>query len=368
MRRSELLFERSPQSVATAPPEMRGLTRDEVRLLVSDAFRHEHAHFRDLPLFLPRGSVLVVNRSATLPASLAASSALGSFMLNLSTRYGEKLWLAEPRWSRELPGPLPLSAGEPFEAAGIRGRFLKPFPGLPRLWFVRFDGDIDTAMALEGEPIRYGYLAPPFPPLSAYQTIFATGPDPEWQMPLLGGSAEMPSAGRPFTPRVIADIRERGVAVLPIELDAGVSSLEVEIEEVERQVLYPEPFRVSAETAEAVNLARREGRKVIAVGTTVVRALETAWRDGDVRPLRGFTRLFIHPRRGIRVADALLTGLHDPLASHLALLYALAGQSLVREAYGEAVREGYLWHEFGDSHLLWRNDPYARSAGFQPAL
>jgi S-adenosylmethionine:tRNA ribosyltransferase-isomerase len=347
MRRTDLLFERPAGSVATSPPEMRGLARDEVRLLVSHGRGHEHARFKDLPRFLPRGTLLVVNRSATLPASLKASCAIGSFMLNLSTRYRERLWLAEPRWSRSLPGPLPLSSGVYFEAAGLPGRFLAPYPGLQRLWFVSFDGDVETAMAIEGEPIRYGYIAPVLPPLSAYQTIFAS----------VAGSAEMPSAGRPFTERVIDELRRNDVEIVPIELHAGVSSLEIELEEVERQPLCPEPFRITARTADAVNRARREGRKVVAVGTTVVRALESAWRDGEVRAARGFTRLFIHPRRGLHTVDGLVTGLHDPLASHLALLCALAGEERVRSAYGEAVHEGYLWHEFGDSHLLWRDDP-----------
>jgi S-adenosylmethionine:tRNA ribosyltransferase-isomerase len=346
MRRSDLLFERPADRVATAPPERRGLERDEVRLMVSDQRGHAHARFSDLPRFLPRGTVLVVNRSATLPASLRAGCALGAFMLNLSTRYRERLWLAEPRWSRSLPGPLPISAGEYFEAAGLPGRFVAPYPGLARLWFVGFDGDVETAMAIEGEPIRYGYVEEPLPPLSAYQTIFAS----------VAGSAEMPSAGRPFTQRTIEALRARGVEIASIELHAGVSSLEVELEEVERQPLYPEPFAVSADSAAAVNRARREGRKVVAVGTTAVRALESAWRDGEVRAARGFTRLFIHPRRGIHAADGLVTGLHDPLASHLALLYALAGEERVRSAYAAAVREGYLWHEFGDSHLLLRDE------------
>src|SRR5690606_32773770 len=157
--------------------------------------RHEHALFRELASFLPAGALLVVNRSATLPASLPASGAPGHFCLNLSTRYGNGVWLAEPRWSASRPGPLPLRRGETFEAAGIAGRFLSPFPGLKRLWFVRFAGDIEAAMVAEGEPIRYAYLEPPFPPLAAYQTLFASVP----------GSAEMPSAALPFTQRVCDD-------------------------------------------------------------------------------------------------------------------------------------------------------------------
>lgn len=342
MNRLELNFARPPDRQATAPPESRGLARDEVRLLVSTPDGHEHARFRDLPRFLAPGAVLVVNRSATLPASLPAHGSPGSFLLNLSTSYGDGVWLAEPRWSAARPGPLPLQAGETLQVAGLPARLVAPYPGLPRLWFVRIEGDLDDAMARSGEPIRYGYLQPPFPPLAAYQTLFSDLP----------GSAEMPSAAWPFTARLIGELRAKGIHLLPIVLHTGVSSLEVEAEEVEDHPLYPEPFLVPPETAEAVNAARAEGRPVIAVGTTVVRALESAWNGERLRPVAGFTRRFVHPGHPVRTVDGLITGLHDPLASHLAMLFALADPEMIRGAYAEAAREGYLWHEFGDSHLI----------------
>ncbi len=337
MRAGSLLADWRPGQAATEPPEARGLDRDEVRLLVSSRRGHEHAAFRDLPYFLAPGTLLVVNSSATLPASLPATARFGAFMLNLSTRYGGRLWLAEPRWDAARPGPLPLQAGETFEAAGLPARLVAPFPGLPRLWFVAFDGNVEMAMAIDGEPIRYGYIEPPFPPLSAYQTIFA-------EMP---GSAEMPSAGRPFTRRVLDDLGARNVHVVPIELHTGVSSLEADA-----SVPYPEAFSVSARTARAVNDARRQGRPVIAVGTTVVRALETAWDGARLRAAEGFTRLFVHPGRRVFAVDGLITGFHDPQASHLSMLHAVAGEDLIREAYDRAARAAYLWHEFGDSHLI----------------
>jgi S-adenosylmethionine:tRNA ribosyltransferase-isomerase len=142
------------------------------------------------------------------------------------------------------------------------------------------------------------------------------------------------------------------VQIADITLHTGVSSLEVEVDEVEDHPLYPEPFHIPDDTAALVNVAHDEGRRVIAVGTTVVRALESAWDGDKVQPAAGFTRLYIQPAKGVHVVDGLITGLHDPVTSHLAMLYAIAGQKLVREAYAEAVREGYLWHEFGDSHLI----------------
>ena len=331
--------------IATRTPEARGLARDEVRLLVSGADGHHHVIFHELADFLPSGTLLVVNTSATLPASLPASGRYGPFTLNLSTRYADRLWLAEPRQDAARPGPLPLAAGETIEVAGMAARLVTPYPNIPRLWFVTFDGSVELAMADEGEPIRYGYVEPPFPPLSAYQTIFGERP----------GSAEMPSAARPFSQRVLDELKWRDIAIAPIELQTGVSSLEIG-DTAAGNVLYPEPFLVPAETAAAVNAARRDRRPVIAVGTTVVRALESAFDGERLRAASGFTRLFVRPERGVDTVDGLITGFHDPHATHVAMLYAIAGETRISAAYSEALREGYLWHEFGDSHLILRRD------------
>ena len=280
-----------------------------------------------------------------MPASLPATAAGFEFILNLSTNYGGGLWLAEPRYSPARPGPLPqLQRGTAVDAAGVPARLITPFPGLARLWFVQFAGDVHAAMLRAGRPIRYGYLDESYD-LCHYQTIFANVP----------GSAEMPSAAYPFTRSLLNRLQRKGVKTASIVLHTGVSSLEVEVEEVEEQPLYPEPFSVSAATAHAVNQARAGGRRVIAVGTTVVRALESAWRDNTLQPTSGFTRLYVHPGRPVPAVDGLITGLHDPVTSHLAMLYAIAGQDMIRSAYAEAVRQAYQWHEFGDSHLLLRD-------------
>ncbi len=341
MKSDVLNFSRPEQLQATVPPEARGLERDEVRLLVTTPDGNIHARFRELPRFLRPGDLLVVNESATLPASLPAEGDLGAFNLSLSTNYGHGLWVAEPRWSTSQPGPLPLEAGEKITIAGLPARLVTPYPGLPRLWFVQIDGDVEEAMARYGSPIRYGYVDESYP-LEDYQTAFSRRP----------GSAEMPSAARPFTPRVVEDLEENGIKIASIVLHTGVSSLELESEVLEDQVMYAEPFWVSEATAQAVNEAMREGRRIIAVGTTVVRALESAWDGEQVRSTSGFTRLYIHPDRGVNVVDAHLTGFHDPMASHLAMLYAIAGEEMVRSAYADAVANGYLWHEFGDSNLI----------------
>jgi S-adenosylmethionine:tRNA ribosyltransferase-isomerase len=184
--------------------------------------------------------------------------------------------------------------------------------------------------------------------VSYYQSVYATEV----------GSAEMPSAGRAFTPELITRLVANGVRIVPLILHTGVASLE------DDEPPYEEFYRVPAETAEAINAARAAGRRVIAVGTTVVRALETVTdRNGSIHPGEGWTDVFITPERGIRSVDAMLTGLHEPRSTHLSMLEALAGRGSVcaltnsgREhlqvAYAEALEEGYLWHEFGDLHLI----------------
>jgi S-adenosylmethionine:tRNA ribosyltransferase-isomerase len=339
VNRTELLFDRPEGLEATEPPEAHGGRRDSVRLLVSTPDGHVHSTFGDLPRFLVPGDLLVVNDSATIPASVSAHGEPGDFRLNVSTRYGPRLWLAEPRWGPAQPGPLPVDAGDHFETCAGDVMVLAPYPGTDRLWFV--EGDLELAMARCGEPIRYGYVSDG-QPLEAYQSMFARVP----------GSAEMPSAARPFTQEVVDALLDRGIRFATVRLHTGVSSLEVETENVEDHPIPPEPFRVSPKAAEAVNRTRESGRRVVAVGTTVVRALESAWHDGSVQPATGFTRVVVHPGRGVHAVDGLLTGLHDSGASHLAMLYAVAGERLVRDGYAQAVKGGYLWHEFGDSHLL----------------
>ena len=341
MRREELQFARPTELFASAPPERRHGQRDAVRLLVSGRDSERHARFRELPEYLRRGDLLVVNNSATIAASLPTESRLGPILLNFSTRFTSQLWLAEPRWSAARPGPLPLREGEELRTGGGRLRLVAAYPGIPRLWFVRGDRPIADELRSSAGPIHYGY-APAYP-LDVYQTLFSTAP----------GSSEMPSAARPFTPELCARLRDAGVGLSSVTLHTGVSSLEIESSEVEQQALYPEPFEVSAATARAVNATRARGGRIVAVGTTVVRALESAWTRSGLRASRGFTRLFVHPAVGVRAVDGLLTGLHDPFTSHLALLAAIGGLDRVRRAYEVAIRARYRWHEFGDSHLLW---------------
>jgi S-adenosylmethionine:tRNA ribosyltransferase-isomerase len=320
-------------------PEARGLERDQVRMLVSERHGHSDSRFSELAGFLRAGDVLVVNRSATLPAALDAEGSGGRFLLHLCTRYGRRLWLAEPRRSASRPGPLPLTVGERILVAGSPATILGDYPGIPRLRFVAFDDDPLELTIGRGRPIRYGYLAEDAP-LDAYQTVFADRP----------GSAEMPSAARPFSARTLASLDRAGVGLVRLTLHAGVSSLENA--DLEGGELYPEPFELTGEAASELNAARQEGRRIIAVGTTVVRALASTWDGRSFRAARGMTRVYVRPGRQLPPLAGLLTGFHDPQATHLAMLEAVAGAELVAAGYSRAIEGGYLWHEFGDVHLL----------------
>jgi S-adenosylmethionine:tRNA ribosyltransferase-isomerase len=353
---------------AGEPPEARGLARDEVRLLVSyrSDDRMAHARFRDLPDFLTPGDVLAINTSGTLNAALRAWRADGTELeLHLSTRLPAGLWIVELRRPGN-PGTEPFHGGRSGEVYRLPGggsvALLTPHaegqrevPGAPvRLWVAALShpGSLAEYLERHGFPIRYGYVRDAWPG-GYYQTVFATEP----------GSAEMPSAGRAFTPELITRLVARGVQVAPLLLHTGVASPE------EHEPPYEEWYRVPAQTARTLNAAHREGRRVIAVGTTVVRALESVTDEaGSVHPGEGWTRLVIAPDRCLRSVDGLLTGFHEPRATHLAMLSAVAGREALcgcgqvegappgvphlRASYQEALRERYLWHEFGDLHLI----------------
>ena len=341
--RPPIVFDLPPDLEAHAPPEARGLARDDVRLLVSRAGAEPvHARFRDLPGILEAGDLLVINTSATLPAALDAVRPDGSLVeLHLSSPLPGGLWLVELRRPGR-PGTLPLHADVAGETVTLPDRarvdLLARFPGSGRLWVaaLHLPAPVPAYLAAHGRPIRYGHVDRDWP-LSAYQTVYADEP----------GSAEMPSAGRAFTPELITALVAGGVGVSPIVLHAGVASLET------GEPPGPEPFRVPAATAQRVNATRAAGGRVVAVGTTVVRALETAGdAQGTAHPGQGWTELVVTAERGVRVVDGLLTGWHEPAASHLLMLEAVAGHQMLDDAYRAALAGRYLWHEFGDLHLL----------------
>ena len=332
---SALQFVLPPELEAREPAELRGTGRDDVRMIVSDRSTGESidAHFRDLPAFLRPGDLLVVNASATLPAAMVALRANGDeIALHWSTSLPGGLAVVEPR-------KVAVTAGEQLTlAGGGQATLLAPYRDSSRLWIAKLsiDGLIADYLRRWGRPIRYPYVPAAFP-ISAYQTVFAR----------LDGSAEMPSAGRAFTKRMMACLRSRGVGIARIVLHTGVASLE------SHEKPYEEWFEVPLRTAERVRATKVRGGRVVAVGTTVVRALESSVDgNGDVIATRGWTDRVITAADGVRVVDGLLTGLHEPQASHLWMLEAIADRSTLEGAYELALEKEYLWHEFGDLHLI----------------
>lgn len=331
---------------ARVPAEQRGAGRDDVRLLVTRGAAVSHHAFRELPGQLRAGDVLVVNTSATLPAAVNGRVGGDRVVVHFSTR-GE-----DGRWAVELRAPAAsgATAPRPGGPAGAVVRLpggrelvleepLGPAVGA-RLWWARVPDRVPELLRRYGRPIRYAYTERD-QPLSAYQTVFAV-PAPDGR-----GSAEMPSAARPFTAALVAELVSRGVRFAPLSLDTGVASAET------HEPPYPERFAVPSTTAWLVNAARAAGGRVVAVGTTAVRALESAAdAEGVVRPAAGWTDLVVTPRRGVLAVDGLLTGLHEPQASHLLMLEAVAGREALRRGYEAALERRYLWHEFGDVHLI----------------
>lgn len=344
---------------ARVPAEQRGpgLGRDAVRLLVSRGTEVSHHAFTDLPELLRAGDLLIVNTSRTLPAAVDGAAGHARVVVHFSTRGDDGRWAVELR-DPDGRGTTRARAGGPAGSVvrlpgAVRLVLDEPLaPGSGRLWWARVSADVPSLLRRHGRPIRYSYTERD-QPLSAYQTVFAL-PSADGT-----GSAEMPSAARPFTADVVARLVSRGVQFAPVALHTGVASPEA------HEPPYPEPFAVPETSARLINAARAGSGRVIAVGTTAVRAVESAaGPDGVVRAAAGRTELVVTPERGVRVVDGLLTGLHEPQASHLLMLEAVAGRAAVDRGYAEAVRRLYLWHEFGDVHLLLPEEfPHAENCG-----
>jgi S-adenosylmethionine:tRNA ribosyltransferase-isomerase len=348
-----LEFELPHDLEAHEPIEARGFRRDQVRLMVSCKRDNTviHTKFHDLPNFLEAGDVLVINTSGTLPAALPVTRTDGTHLeLHLSTHLPGDLWTVELRafsdhsthpFRANLEGEtlaLPGGASVRILAPYLLDRINAPKTTGSRLWLAILELHEPLLPYLErfGKAIRYGYIPQDWP-MNTYQTVYATEP----------GSAEMPSAGRAFTPELITQLVARGVQIAPLILHTGVASLE------DHEPPFEEFYHVPLETARIVNQARVDHRRVIAVGTTVVRALETVTDSHGISHAgSGWTREIITPERGVKSINGILTGWHEPKATHLAMLEAIAGREHLEVAYTAALEGRYLWHEFGDLHLI----------------
>lgn len=328
------------------PTEERNLLRDEVRLLVTTgAGQVYHTTFSHLDKYLKSGDVLVVNISATIPAALPISLPNGDKgMVHLSNRLNAREWLIE---IREIIGNKTIrwkegKAGMTFQLPAIanitlKQRFYNNHQWLD-LWIAEFSTKQppEEYLAAHAKPIKYEKLDEPYP-LAYYQTFFSFHP----------GSAEMPSAGRGFTANLIERLSKKGIVLAPILLHTGVSSLE------ENETPYAEYMEINPVSAAIINTAKSQGRRIIAVGTTAVRAIESVVNsEGILKPYQGNTELFINESYTMKVADGLLTGFHEPRASHLNMLQAIAGFEHIDRAYQAAIKAGYYWHQFGDLHLI----------------
>lgn len=329
------------------PTEERKLRRDEVRLLVTDkACQTEHTTFNHLPSFLNSGDVLVVNTSATIASALPVLLPGGQEgRLHISTKLTDEKRLIEVRevrgnktirWKQGAAGMVLQLA--PDATVTLKQKFYNNNQWL-HLWIADFktDQSLKTWQAANAKPIQYEKLDRQYP-LSYYQTFFSFHP----------GSAEMPSAGRGFTPELVEMLLKKGVVLAPVLLHTGVSSLE------ENETPYPEYMEINPVSAAIINAAKSQARRVIAVGTTCVRAVETAVNnEGLVMPYRGNTELFINRGYSMKIVDGLLTGFHEPKASHLNILQSIGGFEQIDIAYQQAIKAGYYWHQFGDLHLIF---------------
>jgi S-adenosylmethionine:tRNA ribosyltransferase-isomerase len=342
-------FEVPAELIASDPAEIRGMGRDDVKLMVARRPTRsiEHRTFAELPSILSPGDLLVINTSATIPAAVDARRSDGTDLrIHLSTQLPGDLWTVELR-TPVGAGTEPFSGGDSPETlrlpAGGSLELLAPYISggrTSRLWVasLKLHAPVLEYLYAHGRPVLYGPGAVEWP-LDRYQTVYSSEP----------GSAEMPSAGRAFTPEIITALVARGIGVAPIILHTGVSSLEA------KEPPFEERYAVPATTARQINLTHTAGARVIAVGTTVVRALETvASESGEVGAGAGWTGLVVTPTRGVWTVDGLLTGWHEPEASHLDLVEAVGGRELIETSYREALKGRYLWHEFGDLHLVLR--------------
>jgi S-adenosylmethionine:tRNA ribosyltransferase-isomerase len=330
-------------NVGNKPAEIRGSGRDDVRMMVTKRATGsiEHAAFSAIGRHLRPGDALVVNTSGTVPSAVDGWSADGTRVkVHFASPISGRLWAVEVRSLTDGGGTVPGPDWSPRTirlAGGATLHLLARNTTSSRLWHAEVEGvsDVVSYLLVHGEPIRYS--PGPALPIEDYQTVFSAEP----------GSAEMPSAARPFTAELVISLITRGVVVVPVTLHAGISSYE------DDEWPGDERYHVSEHAAAVLNAIRESGGRVIATGTTVVRALETvADSNGVVHPGRGITDTVVTPLTGLRAVDGMLTGWHEPRSSHLTMMEAFLDRDALDEVYREALETGYLWHEFGDLLLI----------------
>ena len=339
---SELDYDLPSELIAQTPAS----SRDASRLLVIDRARagSEDRGFAELPDLLRAGDCLVVNNSRVIPARVLTRDADGREveLLFIDTVDGHR-WRALTRPGRRSRAGVELLVGDTSARLRIVGVEADGQRVVERL-----DGSIDALLREHGRlplpPYIRRFAAPTADDLERYQTVYARPP----------GSIAAPTAGLHFTPSLLEAIPRRGIELHELTLHVGPGTFRpIKTEKVEDHALPPERVAIPASVADAVNRAHDERRRVIAVGTTTARALESAVEsDGRVRPLDGEARVYITPGYAFRAVDGLLTNFHLPRSSLLALVAAFAGRELILKSYGHAVRSGYRFYSYGDATLI----------------
>lgn len=340
MRLEEFDYDLPPELIAQTPLDR----RDESRLLVleRESGKMEHRVFHDLPAYLRPDDVLVLNDTRVLPARLIGrrKHTGGKVEVLLLRELGSDRWEVLVKPGRRCPEGEELVFGDGKLTGRVLsrteegGRIIAFSPGGPKF--------LETLNEIGKVPLP-PYIRTELKDQERYQTVYARHL----------GSAAAPTAGLHFTPELLKAIEERGIAILYLTLHVGLGTFRpVREERIEDHRMHEEYYVVPPGVAEAVNAAKKEGRRVVAVGTTVVRTLESAGKSGEVKAGAGWTDLFIYPGFEFRIVDALVTNFHLPKSTLLMLVSAFAGREKILRAYQEAIRERYRFFSFGDAMLI----------------
>ncbi len=338
MKLSDFMYDLPEERIAQTPVE----PRDHSRLMVvrRDTGAIEHKHFYDVIDYLNPGDALVINDTRVIPARLYGERPTGGACEVLLLKQ-----LAPKKWETLVKPGKKLKPGAEivFGDGRLRGRVLETTDVGGRIVAFECEGTFEAVLDELGEMPLPPYIHEALEDRERYQTVYAKRE----------GSAAAPTAGLHFTPELLEKIREKGIEIVPVLLHVGLGTFRpVKVENVEDHHMHTEYFEVSEEAAEKVNAARARGNRVIAVGTTSVRTLESACESGKLLPMRGDTGIFIRPGYRYQMVDALITNFHLPGSTLMMLVSALYDREKILAAYELAVKEQYRFFSFGDAMLI----------------
>jgi S-adenosylmethionine:tRNA ribosyltransferase-isomerase len=343
LKAKELDYELPFHLAAREPPEVNGRSRDSSRLLVMKRKTQEieHSYFYDVGNYLCTGDLLVLNDTrcinSVLPGKLETG---GKIEVLLCTPKDNDTWNCQL-----LPDGINARVGQTidFGDGELRAKIVDKSSEFDWLFVIRFSpvNDFEAKCNKIGRPVLSPYISKIWD-VKYYNTVYAKK----------FGSAEMPAAGRHFTNELLEKLARQGIQHVFVTLHTGLSSISVKEENFEDHKMYEEPYEITEDTANIINKVKNSGGKIVAVGTTVTRVLETvANNKGKVKPEKGYTRLYIYPGYKWKIVDALITNFHPPRSSRIALAAAFTGKDLLMRGYKEAIERGYKFYEFGDTTL-----------------